>query len=92
MNIFIVYLIAVNFLAFAMYYSDKKKSLRNEYRIAEKYLILIVLMGGTLGAFIAMFKIRHKIKKVSFMVPVVIASIVNLTLLFYVVFEKQLIK
>jgi uncharacterized membrane protein YsdA (DUF1294 family) len=64
----IYYLITINILTFLLYWIDKRKAIKNKRRISEKRLHTFELLGGTLGAFAAQRLVRHKNKKVSFLI------------------------
>lgn len=68
------YLILVNFIAFCLYGYDKRKAKRNAWRIPEKTLIGIAVIGGSVGALLGMKVFHHKTKKrkFSFGIPVII--------------------
>ncbi len=57
----IIYLIAVNVLAFAVYGWDKARSkVQGARRVPEKTLFLLALLGGSVGAVLGMRVWRHK--------------------------------
>ena len=58
----ILYLLAVNITAFALFGADKRKARRNAWRISEKALFLSAVLGGSLGAMIGMRVFHHKTK------------------------------
>lgn len=78
MPIFIVYLIVVNIIAFVMYGMDKKKAIKREYRIPEKTLIGIAVIGGSVGAYMGMQTFRHKTLHIKFTVGVPLIFFVQL--------------
>ena len=53
----------INVVTFALYGIDKWKAIHNRWRIREATLLITALIGGSLGAFIAMQMFRHKTKK-----------------------------
>lgn len=58
---FVIYLAAINLLAFAVYGWDKWRSKRKgARRVPEKTLFLLALLGGSLGAFLGMRVWHHK--------------------------------
>lgn len=70
-----LYLIIINIAAFAIYAWDKHLSKkRNARRIPERNLLLIAALGGSIGALLAMYLIRHKTlhKKFSIGVPAIL--------------------
>ena len=66
---FQIYLLIINCIAFVVFGFDKIQAIKNttnSNRIRERTLLIIALIGGTLGGLLAMGLLRHKIKKVSF--------------------------
>ncbi|SMC54002.1 DUF1294 domain-containing protein [Papillibacter cinnamivorans] len=61
-RIFLIYLAAVNLLAFALMGIDKRKARRSAWRIPERTLFLAAILGGSLGAIAGMQIFRHKTK------------------------------
>ncbi|MDF2613457.1 MAG: hypothetical protein K0S71_1243 [Clostridia bacterium] len=41
---------------------DKKRAVKRQYRLSEKTLFLIALLGGGLGSILGMYVFRHKTK------------------------------
>ena len=56
------YLAAVNVVTFTVYGIDKRKARRGAWRIPEKTLFLLPLLGGSVGALLGMKVFRHKTK------------------------------
>jgi uncharacterized membrane protein YsdA (DUF1294 family) len=46
---------------------DKKFAQRNQRRISEKSLLIIAIIGGSIGIWTGMFWSKHKTKKFKFM-------------------------
>ena len=63
-------LLAVNFVSFVLYGIDKRKAIRDQWRIPEKTLLLFALFGGSFGAFVGMQVFHHKTKHWKFVVGV----------------------
>lgn len=57
-----VWLIAINLVTFAVYGADKRRARRGAWRIPEKTLFLLPLLGGSVGALLGMRVFRHKTK------------------------------
>jgi len=78
-----IYIIFINTLSFIIYGYDKYKALKNKKnisRISEKTLLLVSLIGGTVGAITAMLLFRHKIKKVSFLLKFFVSLLLQIAL------------
>ena len=84
--ILLIYLIAVNILAFILMYDDKRKAKKKERRIAEATLLLLSFIGGAIGLFIGMFKFRHKTLKLSFQAVAIIGLVISL-LIYWIAFK-----
>lgn len=69
-----LYLAAINFTAFCVYGADKKRAVRNQWRIPEKTLLTLAVIGGSLGALLGMKVFHHKTKKPKFYlgIPVIL--------------------
>ena len=59
-KILVIYLLPVNFLSFILYGIDKKRARKREWRISEKTLIGIAVIGGCVGAILGMHIFHHK--------------------------------
>ena len=59
-SIFLIYVGVVSVLAFLLYGIDKFKAKNHGYRIPEKVLITIALIGGAIGAIFGRSVFRHK--------------------------------
>lgn len=57
-----VWLIAINLVTFAVYGADKRRARRSAWRVPEKTLFLLPLLGGSVGALLGMRVFRHKTK------------------------------
>ena len=82
---FLGYFILINLITFVVFYTDKQKALKSHYRTSEKNLLLMVLLGGLLGALFAIYKFRHKNKKQSFMFSLVVAGIIHIVSIYVIV-------
>ena len=69
-KILIVYLVLANIAAFVMYGVDKRRAVKDKWRIPEKTLLLTALVGGSVGAFVGMQVFHHKTKHWKFMIGV----------------------
>ncbi|MBR3610788.1 MAG: DUF1294 domain-containing protein [Oscillospiraceae bacterium] len=83
----IIYYIAVNVIAFAMYGADKYFAKKDMWRISEKALIGIAAIGGAFGAFAGMETFRHKTKHAKFKIFVPVLMAVHLGVLAYLFAE-----
>ncbi len=65
-NYFIIYLLIINLIGILIMYIDKRKAKYGKWRIPEKTLLIIALLGGSIGTIIGMYIFRHKTKKIKF--------------------------
>ena len=72
------YLIFVNVIAFTTFGADKVKARRHKWRVSEKTLFLLALLGGGLGAFLGMRVFRHKTKHWYFQVFIPLIMVVEI--------------
>lgn len=62
----LVWLGLTNVLLSYLMYRDKQKARKRKYRIPEKYLLLLGILGGGLGGILGMQLFRHKTKHTYF--------------------------
>ena len=69
------YLLGVNILTFLVYGIDKSKAKRKAWRISECTLLMLAVIGGSVGALFAMRLFHHKTlhKKFRYGVPLIMA-------------------
>lgn len=74
MNLILYYLLAVNIATFFLYGIDKYKAKKGKWRISEATLLLIAVIGGSIGAWAGMRLWHHKTmhKKFKYGIPVII--------------------
>ena len=74
MNIILGYLLAINIASFFLYGIDKYKAKKGRWRISEATLLLMAVIGGSIGAWVGMRIWHHKTmhKKFKYGIPVII--------------------
>lgn len=55
-----IYLLLVNAAGFVIMGIDKKRALRKAWRIPERTLFLVAVIGGSAGSLLGMYFFRHK--------------------------------
>ena len=80
-----IYLIIINIIGFIICFIDKRKAIKNKYRIKEITLLIISLIGGCLGFYIGMYTFHHKTKKLKFTLLVPIMIIMWIVLIIYLI-------
>lgn len=81
-----IYFVIMNILGLTVMGADKSKAKRGAWRIPEKTLFLISLIGGSIGTWAGMYLFRHKTKHWYFVIgmPVIlILQIVVVGVSFY---------
>ena len=68
------YLLAINAVAFIMYGIDKYKAKKAKWRIPEATLLLLAVLGGSIGAWMGMKVWHHKTmhKKFKYGIPAIL--------------------
>lgn len=81
----IYYLMLINILGLLSMYLDKYFAKKNMYRISEKILILIAIMGGSVGSMVGMYKFRHKTKHSKFTIglPAILGMQVLILIMYF---------
>lgn len=85
MLVFFTYIILVNIVGFCMMFADKRRAVNNKWRISEKRLFTIAIIGGSVGSMCGMYIFRHKTKHNSFVVgmPIILAIQVVIGLIIF---------
>lgn len=77
----ISYVIMINLTGFLMMGIDKRRARRRKFRIAERTLFLVSLIGGSIGTLIGMYVFRHKTRHLSFVLGIPLILILQLLLI-----------
>ncbi len=75
-NVFPYYLIFINIVTFLVYGIDKWKAKQGSWRISEATLLILAVIGGTIGALLGMQVWRHKTmhKKFKYGLPLILLA------------------
>lgn len=70
-----LYLLIINAAAFLLMLADKQRARKNLWRIPEATLIGVAALGGSAGALLGMYMVRHKTRHLKFTlgIPVILA-------------------
>ena len=82
MNYFFIYLLVINLFGFFAMGLDKHKAKKGKWRIPEKTLFLVALLGGSLGTTIGMHVFHHKTKHWYFKFGMPLIFVIQMILLF----------
>ena len=61
-----VYLAVINLATFIVYGADKRRARKGKWRVPERTLFLLPLLGGSVGALLGMRVFHHKTRHWSF--------------------------
>ena len=83
MKYLLIYLGIINLVGFFAMFLDKQKAKRGKWRIPEKTLFLLAIIGGSLGTTLGMHVFRHKTKHWYFKLGMPMILIVQIVLIIY---------
>ena len=83
MKYILIYLGVINLIGFFAMFLDKQKAKRGKWRIPEKTLFLLAVIGGSLGTTLGMHVFRHKTKHWYFKFGMPMILIVQIVLIIY---------
>ncbi len=78
----IIYLLIINVIAFLAMWIDKRKAEKGKWRISETTLLLLGVLGGSMGSMIGMYTFRHKTKKKRFTIGMPAILIIEIIIYF----------
>jgi uncharacterized membrane protein YsdA (DUF1294 family) len=81
MTILYCYLLLINALGIVFMLLDKRRAVKNMWRIPEKVLLLIVILGGSIGSLMGMRVIHHKTNKPLFSVGIPLMCCLHILML-----------
>lgn len=64
------YLLLINILSLLVMFMDKQRAKRHKFRISERSLLSLALLGGSVGIFLGMLLFHHKTKHIKFTVGI----------------------
>ena len=75
-NVLLYYLIVINIVTFLIYGIDKRKAKQGSWRISEVTLLILAVIGGSIGALLGMKVWRHKTmhKKFKYGLPLILLA------------------
>lgn len=82
----IIYLIIINIIGFLVMYIDKQKAKKGKWRIPEKTIFVITVLGGGIGTISGMYAFRHKTQKLHFTIGLPTITILEIIGVIYFTF------
>ena len=88
-HLIIYILIGINVLTFLIYGIDKWQAKRGHWRISEATLLMLAVIGGSIGAWLGMQVWHHKTlhKKFKYGLPLIL--LVQIALVFFIVTKYE---
>lgn len=83
-KITVIYLLIINLIGFLVMLIDKNRAIHHEWRISEKNLLLVSLIGGSIGMFTGMYVFKHKTKHLKFTLGVPVIFILQIITAVYI--------
>jgi uncharacterized membrane protein YsdA (DUF1294 family) len=76
--------VALNIYGAIIMYMDKQRAINNKWRISEKHIWTVAVIGGALGATYGMKTFRHKTKHSQFKILLPLLAVVNVVSYIYI--------
>lgn len=83
-KLMLLYILLINIIGLLSMYIDKRKAKNKQWRIPESTLILISLLGGSIGSYIGMIKFRHKTKHAKFKIGIPLIIFFQIVIIFII--------
>lgn len=80
MEIYLGLIILMSIITFILYAIDKKRAIKNKWRIKEATLLLSSFLLGSIGGLIGMYGLRHKTQHWYFVVVNFLSLIIHIVL------------
>ena len=77
------YLLGINIISMITFYIDKRKAIKKKYRVSEKTLIALSLIGGCYGSLIGMYLFRHKTQTWYYVYGIPVIFIIQIIIFYY---------
>jgi len=79
------YLVIINIVTFVVYGIDKWKAKRGNWRISEATLLMLAVIGGTIGALLGMKVWHHKTMHLKFKYGLPLILLAQITLIYLII-------
>ena len=79
-TVLLVWLAVINLLTFIVYGADKRRARKGKWRVPEKTLFLLSILGGSVGALLGMRVWHHKTLHRSFRIGIPLILILQIVL------------
>ena len=86
-QILLIYLFLMNLAGFLSMLIDKRKARKNDWRIRERTLFLLAILGGSIGSLAGMYVFRHKTRHWYFVLGMPLILIFQVSLTFFLLIQ-----
>lgn len=76
-KLILLYFVIVNLVGFLIMLVDKRRSINHEWRISERTLFIVSIIGGSIGSYLGMQLFRHKTRHLKFTLGIPIIIIIQ---------------
>jgi uncharacterized membrane protein YsdA (DUF1294 family) len=83
-KILIIYCIILNLAGYISMGIDKDRARKNRWRIRERSLFLISILGGSFGSLLGMILFHHKTKHIKFILGIPVILLLQIIILVYI--------
>lgn len=87
-KILAVWLVIINFISVIVCIADKSRAKRGKWRVRERTLWALTILGGGAGMYLTMRLIRHKTLHKSFMLGIPLIVIMQIIAVFCIFYLK----
>lgn len=85
--ILFIYLFLMNLAGFLAMLIDKRKARKNDWRIRERTLFLLAILGGSIGSLAGMYVFRHKTRHWYFVFGIPLILILQVALALFLLIQ-----
>ena len=83
--ILLTYLILISLISIVVTVIDKINAIRSKRRVSERALFILSVLGGSIAMYITMLIIRHKTRKLKFMIGIPLVILLQLCFALFIV-------
>ena len=77
------YYLVINLITFLVWGFDKWRAQNQQWRVSERILFSLIIIGGAFGALGGMQIFRHKTRKTRFWVIGILAAVIHIAIFIY---------
>ena len=70
------YFAIMSIIGFTLMGIDKSRAVKRKWRIPERTLLIVAMIGGGIGSFLGMYSFRHKTKHTRFVILLPLSAII----------------